>query len=190
MVKFNEKCERWEASSVQRRLLHGIGIALLVSGGISLALAVLPGAARFDLIGMLRELALTNDQIAQTNERILTTLEAIEGRARSVDRMAEQLGQLQLQVATQREYLARLEGVTAEQAALGKQLATLASSVGPRATHMAQVAKEEVALVRGLQAQTGALSAPLKRIRTANESLNRKLQEAERRSGAILAAMP
>lgn len=167
-----------------------LGLALLVGGGLSLVLALLPGAARFDLIGMLRELSVTNDQIAQTNGRILQTLEKIEGRARSVDRMAEQLTGLQVQVVSQREQLARLEGITAEQAALGKQLASLASSVGPRATHMAQVAREEVTLVQGLQAQTGALSAPLRRIRTSNESLNQKLQEAERRSGSILDAMP
>lgn len=175
---------------MQRLWLQGLGLTLLAGGGLLLALALLPGAARFDLIGMLKELSLTNDQIAQTNGRILTTLEAIEGRARSVDRMAEQLGQLELQVRSQREQLARLEGITAEQAALGKQLASLASSVGPRASHMAQVAKEEVALVQGLQAQTGALSAPLRRIRASNESLNRKLQEAELRSGNILDAMP
>lgn len=175
---------------MQRRWLQGLGLALLAGGGLFLSLALLPGAARFDLIGMLRELSLTNDQIAQTNGRILTTLEAIEGRARSVDRMAEQLGQLQVQVMSQREQLARLEGVTAEQAALGKQLASLASTVGPHATHMAQVAKEEVALVQGLQAQTGALSAPLRRIRASNESLYRKLQEAELHSGKILDAMP
>lgn len=175
---------------MKRHWLQGLGLALLGGGGLSLVLALLPGAARFDLIGMLRELSVTNDQIARTNGRILATLEAIEGRARSVDRMAEQLGQLELQVATQREQLARLEGITAEQAALGKQLASLASSVGPRAIHMAQVAKEEVALVQGLQAQTGALSAPLRRIRVSNESLYQKLQEAELRSGNILDAMP
>lgn len=169
---------------------HWLGLALLAGGGLSLLLALWPGAARFDLVGMLKELSLTNDQIAQSNQRILVTLEAIEGRARSVDRMAEQLGQLELQVNSQRDQLARLELITAEQAALGKQLATLASSVGPRATHMAQVAKEEVALVQGLQVQTGALSAPLRRIRTSNESLYRKLQEAELRSGRILDAMP
>lgn len=168
---------------------HWLGLALLAGGGLSLLL-VLPGVARFDLVGMLRELSVTNDQIAQTNGRILQTLEKIEGRARSVDRMAEQLGQLELQVTSQREQLARLELITAEQAALGKQLASLASSVGPRATHMAQVAREEVTLVQGLQAQTGALSAPLRRIRSSNESLYQKLQEAELRSGTILDAMP
>jgi chromosome segregation ATPase len=93
-------------------------------------------------------------------------------------------------VNSQKEQLARLEGLTAEQAALGKQLASLAQTLGPHSTHMAQVAKEEVALVQGLQAQTGALSAPLRRIRASNESLYRKLQEAERRSGSILDAMP
>lgn len=175
---------------VPRRWLLGTGLALLVGGGLLLTLALLPGAARFDLVGMLRELSVTNDQIAQTNRRILTTLEAIEGRARSVDRMAGQLGELSGQVEQQREHLARLEGLTAEQAALGQQLAALAKSVGPHASHMAEVARAEAVLVQELHAQTGALRQPLVRIRQSNESLYRKLQEAERRSSAILSAMP
>lgn len=190
VVKFDEKGMRWEAKGLQRRWLQGIGAALLGGGGLLLVLALLPGAARFDLIGMLRELSLTNNQIAATNGRILTSLEAIEGRARSVDRMAEQLGKLAAQVNAEQEQLVRLQGLTAEQAALGKQLAALTSTVGPHSANLALTAQAEVKLVQGLNAQTGALSAPLRRIRTANEALNLKLLEAETRSAAILTAMP
>jgi hypothetical protein len=190
VVKFYEKGTKWEANGLRTRWAPYLGLGLLVTGGLALLMALLPGAARFDLVGMLRELTATNDQIARTNTKILASLEAIESRARGVDRMAEQLGSLEQQVAAERAQLARLEAIIAEQAALGRQLSALTGSIAPHTESLARTARAESDLVAQMNGQTGVLGVQLKRVRELNEALQTKLLEAERRSAAILAAMP
>lgn len=174
------------------RLIRG-GIAACVAAFLALwafGPAMARGARSLDLLGMLREIGRTNEEIGEVNDSILASLGDVRQEVERVTGVRERLGTMEGLLGEQQAQLDKLRATTGRQAQLSQELKELTATAGPATASMARTAAAEAGTLEGMRDATGRLAGQLQSVRTANISVAAKLDRAELLSATVLTRMP
>lgn len=177
-----------ERSRIVRIGLAASAAALLALGALSPS--GLGDARGWDMLGMLREIGSTNEEIGQVNAGILTSLGNVRQQVEGVDRVQARLGAMEGLLLAQQAELDKLLTTTERQGQLSRELKELTASSAQATASMAQTASTEARTLERMHSATWRLAEQLQSIRSANLSTAAKLDRAEQLSATVLTRMP
>jgi long-chain acyl-CoA synthetase len=178
------------SSRSRRRKLYALGAAaaVLLCGALAFGMPHLP--KNLDVLGMVKGIQHTNDQIGTENQKIVGDLKHVNQLASNTPSMAQQLKGLNRGVGTDKSMLTTLSGLSQQEIDLSQQFYSLAKRLKSDMSSIDQSAREQNSSLQAMTRSAASVSKTLSRIAEVNQSTSKQLGTADGKARRIADEMP
>jgi long-chain acyl-CoA synthetase len=178
------------SSRGRRRMLFALGAAavLLLCGVLAFGMPHLP--KNLDVLGMVKGIQNTNDQIGTVNHKIVGDLKHVNQLASNTPSMAEQLKVLNRGVGADKSMLSTLSVLSQKEIDLSEQFYSLAKRLKSDMSSIDQSAREQNSSLQAMNRSAAAVSQTLSRIVKVNQTTAKQLSTADGKARRIADEMP
>jgi long-chain acyl-CoA synthetase len=174
----------------RRRVLYVVGAAaVLVAGGV-LAFGMPHVPKNLDVLGMVKGIQHTNEQIGTENNKIVGDLSHVNQLAGNTPSMAAQLKTLSNGVGTDKSMLATLSRLSQQEIDLSQQFYSLAQRLKADMSSIDQSASAQNRSLQAMNRSAAAVSQSLSRIVEVNQATAQQLRTADGKARVIADEMP
>ncbi|MCL6516255.1 long-chain fatty acid--CoA ligase [Alicyclobacillus sp.] len=181
------------AASARRRRRWAVagGIALCgVAAAAAVQAAVHGPAALWNIPGLVRQMAGTNDGINGANRDILNHLRDIDQLAGRTGDMVGSLQQVNTSVARDQQTLARLNDLSRQEVDLSQQFLTLARAMQSDMNRIGAASNTQARNLGTMRTTSGQVVSAAAQLTDVNRTMAGKLDEADRRTHAVNQSIP